>query len=193
MSGFPKNQVEPTIPWPSTWWQMPPCSLTSAFAYANGTALAVPILVPRAGIVTGLACQVTVVGTAGSVIRLGIYGADGQGKITGPPIFDDGGATILGTSATVQSHTGLNIGIGLGMYWLVAVPQGAPATNPTLTIGVQPSYQNSAPTLFGTLSLSSNFCVYSATGVTGALPNASAFSIAGSGTANPPIVAMQLT
>lgn len=106
--------------------------------------------------------EVTVVGTAGALIRLGLYYDDGTG-VPGALALDAG--TIDGTSATAQ-EINVNLTLPGGLYWIGSVVQGAALTRPTTRQLVGPVVPVS------NLNSTSNMgrC-YLQSSVTGALPN----------------------
>lgn len=83
------------------------------------------------GTLDRIGARITVAGSAGAVVRLGIFAHD---TTTGAPntlLLDAG--TIDGTSATDQEIT-INYTISTaGIYWLAAVVQGGASTRPTMT------------------------------------------------------------
>jgi hypothetical protein len=133
---------------------------------ANGVAYATPLLLGAPGTVTRIACEVTSAGSAGALVRLGIYADDG----TGAPgaLLADGG-TIDGTSATFQEVTlGTPLALSAGRYWLAAAFQGAPTTGPTMraAAGTAVVAAGSTSGAFGSPTAAG----WTMTGVTGALP-----------------------
>lgn len=94
---------------------------------ANGDLYVVPLLVPAAYAVDRIACAVTTGGSAGAVIRLGIY-ADASGQ-PGALLVDAGtvAATTTGGKQITIAKT-----LSAGLWWLALVCQGAPVTTPTL-------------------------------------------------------------
>jgi hypothetical protein len=97
-----------------------------------GSLRVAPWLLERTTALTRLAAEVTIVGEAGSKIRLGIWGDDGTGY-PGALVVDAG--QINGDSATVQEAT-INVTLTPGTYWLGAAVQTVTTTQPTVrTVG----------------------------------------------------------
>ncbi len=115
--------------------------------------------------ITRLGVNVTVVGTTGAVVRLGVYD-DVKGVPTN--LIADGGTQV----ATATGYSPITVAITIptsGYYHLVAVCQGAPATAPTIRVG-RPVQSSKFPTAAFIID-SNNFSTFYKTGVTGALPN----------------------
>lgn len=109
----------------------------------------------------------TVVGSAGSVIRLGVYRAGANG--TDYSLILDAG-TVDSTTGPGSLEIDINQSVSHGLYWLVAVAQGAPTTEPTAIMGAAPSGLSH---LMATASLANAMQTPTGlftTGVTGALP-----------------------
>lgn len=79
--------------------------------------------------------QPTTGGSAGSVIRLGVYKADANGADY-TLVLDAG--TVDGTTTGALAIT-IDQALTPGMYWLVAVGQGSPSTQPTIVGTSAPS------------------------------------------------------
>ena len=107
-------------------------TLAGAVAEGNGNLFFVPFFSPKGGLlVAQMACDVTVAGTAGSAIRLGIY--DDGGAFAPSALLLDAGQIATGVTTGRQSITGLSTQLAAGkLYWLACVTQGAPVTTPTL-------------------------------------------------------------
>lgn len=108
-----------------------------------------------------LSYEVTVVGTAGSVLRGGLYADNGTGRRPGNLIVEE---TLVGTSLGFKEFT-----IDLdtpGRYWAAIVGQGAPATQPTLRTVVMSSVRIPLPA--GPNANINSFIVKD--GISGALP-----------------------
>lgn len=130
-------------------------------ALGNGTLRLAPVFVDRTITVTRLFADISVVGEAGSVLRLGIY-AD-NGNYPGALILD--GGAVAGDSATVQEVTVSQV-LAPGLYWVGGAVQSAPTTQPTVRV-----INNASPVGHTALpSANTPFVGYGQTGVTGALP-----------------------
>ena len=112
-----------------------------------------------------IGADISVVGTSGAVVRLGIYRHDAAAGLPGDLLLDAG--TIDGTSATFQAIT-ISQQVDAGLYWVAAVVQGVAGTRPTLRV-----YQNmgSPPYVgFTTGGTATSRAAYNRASVTGALP-----------------------
>jgi hypothetical protein len=83
----------------------------------------VPFIVGKDCVADRIAMEITVAGTAGSKVRLGIYRDNGN-NVPGTLLVDAG--LINGDSATVQSIT-INATLNRGIYWLAWVHNAASA------------------------------------------------------------------
>lgn len=112
------------------WWCAGPSTIgSSIFGEANERASL--FTVARPCFVDKLGVSVTVVGTAGAVIRLGIRADDGSGARPGTLLVDAG--TVIGTAAATAEATFTPFAMLPGVrYWLTATIQGAAGTRPTL-------------------------------------------------------------
>lgn len=95
-------------------------------ATVNGTGTAAPFWVSAPSKFDRIGAQVTVAGTAGTVVRLGIYADNGNGT-PGALVLDAG--TIAG-DAVASAEIVISPTLSAGLYWLVAVSQGG---TPTMT------------------------------------------------------------
>lgn len=130
-----------------------------SFAFSNGNLLLHPFPIPRAVTATRIGVDITSGGSAGSVVRSGIYADDGTGK-PGALILDAG--TVVGTGTGLILATISQV-LSPPFVWVGAVNQGAPASTATLgyfNIGALP----------GPFGGGGYFQAWSTTGVTGALP-----------------------
>lgn len=87
----------------------------STAARARDVLVAHPFIVERKITIDRIGIEITAAGTAGSVVRLGIYNDDGN-IYPGTPLINAG--TIAGDSATVQSIV-INQEMEAGLYWLI--------------------------------------------------------------------------
>lgn len=132
-------------------------------ALGNDSFRVAPFLVRKPVTLSRIGAEITVGGTAGCTVRLGIYGSDRTGYPSGL-VLDAGtipgdviGAAELTISTTLQP----------GVYWMGAVIQGTPATQPTFRI-----VNTSNPTLGAnslSVAISAGMVAYGMTAV-GALP-----------------------
>jgi hypothetical protein len=102
---------------------------TSA-ALGNGVLRLAPVMIYTAVSITRLAGEVTVVGDAGSKLRLGIY-ADNGSTYPGALVLDAG--VIAGDSATVQELT-ISQSLAPGLYWFGGAVQIVTTTQPTVRV-----------------------------------------------------------
>lgn len=136
---------------------------TSTSALSSGRLHLAQWYVPKACTIDRLGAEITTVGTAGSVFRIGIYKDTGDG-MPGDLLLDAG--TIDGTSQTVQTVT-VSQALNRGVYWFGGAAQVADCTvcsTPIAYSGFAWSYLTSAPTAAQKVG------GYYQTGVTGALP-----------------------
>lgn len=132
----------------------------------NSTLRVVPWIVERTISIDRLVGDISAVGEAGSLLRMGIYADDGGGY-PGSLIVD--GGTIAGDSATVQQVT-ISTTLTPGVWWIGAAVQAAATTQPTVRIvsGWHPTVPlRAGSALPGAASTQTG---YSMTGVTAALP-----------------------
>lgn len=115
-----------------------------------------------------LGAEITSAGTAGSLLRLGIYADNGSG-LPGALVLDAG--TILGDSATVQALTVSKVLLP-GLYWFGGALQGTLTSQPTIRT-VTPPMEMPGFSLYGTSIPTANSVIagYLDTGPhSGALP-----------------------
>lgn len=142
----------------------------------NNTLRLTPWVVEATLKIDRIGAEITVVGDAGSKLRLGIH-VDTGACAPGAVLLDAG--QIAGDSATVQEITlGSTLVIAPGLYWIGGAVQAAATTQPTVRVnsGYHPPVPipagSSLPTAGGTLT------AVSMGSVSGALP-----SFVGSGVA----------
>lgn len=148
-----------------------------------------PFLLTAPKTLSGVAIRIGTTGTgsAGAVVRIGIYKADAMGQPS-TLISDLGTVAATGAAGTVVALTGLSIALTGGLYWIGGVVQGAPATLPYLVTSVAVGGPYSIN--FGELpatptSISFDSRNYPAlTGITGALPSPMALQSFGWNTAS---------
>lgn len=132
MSGFTKGAggtgVAPRWPLTGNWYHILSLTTPNATSIPNeGEVRAGPFWVPSGARIDRLATETTVVGTAGAVIRLGLYLDDGNGA-PGALLLDAGtvDATLLGMlEVTFAAITLPTFG------WAVQAVQGGAGTRPT--------------------------------------------------------------
>lgn len=108
------------------YYSTPFTSLTTRVLGSNNAQTA-PIIFGNDVTATSLNIEVTVAGTTGSVIRLGIY--NNNGGIPGTLVVDAG--TVSGTTTGAKSIT-ISETLAAGQYWIAIASQGAPTTHPTV-------------------------------------------------------------
>lgn len=89
-------------------------------AYGANSLRAMPFVVPKTITIDRIAMEITVAGSAGSLVRIGIY--DSSNALPLNLILDAG--TIAGDSATFQSIT-INQTLVAGLYWLTWISNSA--------------------------------------------------------------------
>jgi hypothetical protein len=130
----------------------------------DGDVDAVPLFIGASCTVDRLYAVITTAGSAGSVVRLGLYRFNDDGG--GLTLIVDGG-TIDGTSATAQEVT-VSAALTPGLYLPIAAPQGAPATNPTIRTKGNASFLPGVTTVPSN-HITSTVC-FNIGGLTAALP-----------------------
>jgi hypothetical protein len=111
----------------------PGSSNTTSSGQGNKTVKYSPFLVTREATFDRIACIITVVGEASSLVRLGIREDDGTGK-PGKLVVDAG--TVAGNvlSSTTERFKEIEVTLKPGLYWLAACVQEATVTQPTLQV-----------------------------------------------------------
>lgn len=157
--------------------------LTSALKASQillaNNALGARMIPARSTNITSLAITITTAGSAGSVIRLGIYQLDAAN--TGTLVADFG--TVVGTSVTTQVKTGTAAVVAGNIYWVVAVGQGSPTTQPIVTCCTASDPGVPGTTTPSTAITASLAGLQSGGGTTGALPGTQVATPAGSNVA----------
>lgn len=87
-----------------------------------------PVFVPMRATFDRISCEVVTLGTAGAVVRLGIYRDTGSG-LPGALVLDAG--TIDGTQQQVH-HKVINQALDPGWYWIGGATQGGALTRPVM-------------------------------------------------------------
>lgn len=147
---------------------------------ANGSLRAYPLVIARSVLVDRVEGFINTVGSAGALVRVGIYG-----DTNGAPdaLVLDAGTTNGTVGGSVDWTITVNVTLPAGRYWLVSVTQGAPATPPVLRAfnsAAGPSNNDPNGSEGGnstSAAMGAGGSAYVVAGVTGALPA----SIAGSG------------
>lgn len=113
----------------STWWSVPWGSAATAAFTADGQTTYIPLAIPKTATVDRIACEVTAVGSAGSVVRMGIFKSGATNDVPLDLVLDAGtvDATTTGVKEIIISQP-----LTPGIYFLLATSQGAPTTHPTL-------------------------------------------------------------
>lgn len=129
------------------------------------------VRVGRACTIDQLAASVTTVGSAGSVVRLGIYSISFSAGVPQATLLVDAG-TISGTAVAVATKTlGTPLVVDAGtLLWLVAVGQGSPVTQPNMACGGHYNSGMGSTTAAGAMGLVINY-TNDVTTVSGALPS----------------------
>ena len=145
-----------------------------------GWEMAVPFYVPIATPLKALAVDVTVIGAAGSILRLGVR-ANAAG-LPGTLLQDFGGASGVATGVQACSALSTPLSLHTGWYFYTVTPQGFSGTGPTIRtmINGDPRF----PIFATTPTTGQVMFGYVQTGINGALPASFA---AGSTTVTAPI------
>lgn len=113
-----------------SWFNPAYTATTTIFAEATVTMIpfhiSTPISVDRIG------CEWTVAGSAGAVVRLGLYKAQANGT-TWDLVVDAG--TVDATQAAGAYAINIDQSLTPGLYATAAVPQGGAGTRPTMRVG----------------------------------------------------------
>ena len=108
-----------------------PNSRAASGTISNNVFRCSPFYISNTVTITQLGADVSVVGEAGSKLRLGIYADDGNGR-PGALVLDAG--QVAGDALGNQLVTGLTTTIGPGYYWFGIATQSAPTTVPTIRL-----------------------------------------------------------
>lgn len=150
---------------PSSYWMLPtPCGTSGTASLSFNAARAIPFSPVTAGTLEGVGLYVVTAGSAGTVIRFGIYDS-GPGQDIPVNLVADYG-TVSGTSsATMQTITGLSTALDNRLYWLVVCAQVGTTTSPIVRITAEQSVGIGITT-----ATANQNCSYSRGSTTGALP-----------------------
>ena len=157
---------DPQMPWATGFtYQVPvPSAINTASTMGVGTLRCAPFYVPNAITLTKIGAEVTVIGDAGSKVRLGIY----RNSMNLPSTLVVDAGTIAGDSVAAQTVT-TSQALTPDWYWACAVVQNVTTTQPTVRTAVP---QFPAPGIatggFSSSALQTPIAVQ--TSVTGALP-----------------------
>lgn len=162
-----KPQLE-LVPWVSGDFIVNPTGAFNTSLLTQAAMTLVPLIVPAFVAISSVSIDITVVGSAGSVVRLGLYDS---APVTFKPnnlVIDFG--TVIGTGLNVVTKTPATpLQLPPGLYWQAVVGQGAPVTQPTLRASLD-STPLVRPVALPASGANANFVAYNVTGVTGALP-----------------------
>ena len=163
---------------PGTWVQQPgsaayglttnrwmisgPGNTGATFVLNSNVGYFSPLLVTKSITVKAIGVDITSGGSAGALVRLGIYNDTGSGS-PGTVLLDAGTTAATGTGAV---SIGISITLTPGLYWLVAAGQGAPATQPTL----EALFGGNPYVAVTSLTDGGNIGGYQVAGISGALP-----------------------
>jgi hypothetical protein len=138
-------------------------------ASANGTLLVYSWYLPFDLTFNAIGVEITIPGSAGSLIRLGVY--NDNGALSGPGSLLVDAGTLDGTQAAgIRSSPLANLALMAGQYWLAFVQQGAPTTTATVRTSTATDRLTAiAQTVYNTFV--ANAQGFFAVGVTAALPN----------------------
>lgn len=151
------------------WWNASQSFGVASAKTANLLILS-PMVLTRSITFDRISTYVTVAGSAGTVIRMGIYNSDVNGMpttlVAGSEVTQNG--TVVNT-ATIAGET-INVTLGRGRYYLGLVAQGT-GTMPTTHTGATSlfSVNSGTPTSFLTL-MSSRSSAFTVSSVAAALP-----------------------
>jgi hypothetical protein len=152
-----------------SWWNAAR-TFTSTGTITAGLLSLWPMVVVRTTALNSISTYVdTTAGSAGTVIRLGIYNADANGMpstlVAGSEVTQDG--TVV-NSATVAGQA-ITVSLGRGRYYLAAVSQGS-GTMPTTARGATGHFSvNAGSNTNFTEIMGASSTILGVSGVTGAL------------------------
>lgn len=175
--GFTIADKPKSAPLRSGGWYAPQCGLTTVLP-SQGAIYYCPVWFAEETTLSNIGLEVTVVGSAGSVIRLGIYedARPGWSESPGRPgllLLDAGTIDGTTTNSGAPQTLAAAVTVGPGVVWFAACGQGSPATRPTVraTNGPTPIPIGTTATLASQNGLSGYF--HNA-GAAGALPTLAA-------------------
>lgn len=122
--GVDRTPVPPLVT--GRWYRFPNISSSNTAILTTGLMHASPKFISSDITLDRLGAEVTLIGDAGSKVRLGIYADDGTGR-PGSLVLDAG--TIAGDSASVQAIT-ISQALTRGWYWFAQVTQIVTTTGP---------------------------------------------------------------
>lgn len=157
---------ETDLTWTSGEFYLPSNLLVASSAtLGDGNLRIHPVLLRRPVTIDRLSIAVTVVGSAGAVLRLGIYRNRGD-AYPGDLLVDAG--TVSGTAVANPTVTVAQT-LTAGLWWFAVCSQGAATTQPTVATGAAPIPP--VPLSTGTTAPgSTTFAGFIQNGVSGALP-----------------------
>lgn len=138
----------------------------------NGFMTCMPFQVETSHTFTAINCEVTSAGSAGALIRLGVYAMASTG-VPGALVLDAG--TVSGTGTGLQTISGLTLNLPAGWYHLAALIEGSPATVPTMRVVGGGNVVPGMATFVGS-GLNSGTAWANGSAGTGGLPNPSSAS-----------------
>ena len=155
----------------------------------DGTLSLWPVMFSRSFTFDRLCFWLQTNGSAGSKMRLGVYDSDGTGSLPGTVLYDSGQIdSSTGASALLTYTFSWTPTVG-HLYYVGAVGQGTPFTNPIVTVaGV--SYSTDVFYTTGAMT-SAAAMVLTVTGVTGALGNSPTIA-AYTSASNYPVIALRV-
>lgn len=130
VASFVANNLDGALPnlQSGRYYRAPNAGPTTSNTLGNGSLRLMPKYIANAVTLTRLGAEVTVIGEAGSKIRLGIYADDGTFR---PSALVIDAGQIAGDSATIQEIT-ISQALSRGWYWFGGAVQSAPTTQPTV-------------------------------------------------------------
>jgi len=143
---------------------VPSTSAVIFSAFGSQTTVGSPLSLPPGRGIDGIGINVTAGGTAGSLIRMGVYAYDPVSNFPSNLLIDAGtiDGTLVGLSQIIFPNP---VYSRTGMFVPVACAQGLPATEPTVA-----AQSGTSPVSRPTLS-TTNYAGFFETGVAGLLPS----------------------
>jgi hypothetical protein len=163
------------VTWPSGSFLQSEGTVTTA-GLTNDRVVYTPLWIPEAADAVTIAVDMTISGSVGSVIRVGLVLPDANGR---PGTFLLDGGTIDSTVAAATLTKVITAAVPVGLIWVATCGQGAPSTAPTVRAHSGWS-RWMRPTSVATAATRSG---YLQTGVSGAFPASATPSLTSLGAA----------
>lgn len=135
----------------------------------NSLVYYLPLIITNSPTITAISARVNTAGSAGAVLRMGVF-SDSAGQPA--TLLLDAGTVAATSSTTTVTISSLSLPLTPGLYWVAIVSQGAPATAPTMIGNSNCFAMTVASSLTNFITVASIAAAYSQSGVSGAFSNA---------------------